>query len=816
MFQESPSLEHQQRVMQLVNAALERPPAERPAWLEASCGDAPQLRREVEELLDEAEQDSEFMEEPAFSVHAPDGESQRRIGPYRVVRLLGRGGMGAVYLAAREEDFRQPVALKLIKRGMDTDEIIRRFRNERQILAELHHPNIARILDGGTSPDGRPFFAVEYVEGEPLHRHCDAHKLSIRGRLELFRKVCAAVQFAHQQLVVHCDLKPANILVDGAGEPKLLDFGIAKLLSPDRASPTLLTIADRRPLTPEYASPEQVRGERVTPSCDVYSLGVVLYQLLTGHAPYRLDTGTREEITRAVCEEEPKRPSAVVRRTEEIRRGDGSLKRLSPEAVSRPRGGDPRRLRRRLAGDLDSIVLKAMRKEPRHRYGSVDQLSEDIHRHLTGRPVQARKGTFAYRAGKFLRRNKYGLAVLVLILGFSVTTTVLWKQALHERDQAIRERVRTEKMSRVLEDFLKIYNPDETRGKPVAARDMLARIQGKISKKLGDEPRLRTDMLEQVGAVSRNLGLYEDAAVLMAESLRISREIFPGDHPEVARRISNLAGVFYRSGEYEEAERLYREALEMRRRLGEDETVAAVAVMNNLALLLTHRGDYAGAEMLYRSGLAIRKKLYDPSHPRIANSLASLGALLYTRGDFAAAEALLHEVLEIRVKAYGPEHTAVARVHNNLGAVLLARGRLVEAELHCQQALAIRRQRLGEDHPETARTKRNLAVLLLARGETPTAGVLAPQVLGILSANQPAGDWQIADAVGVLGAYLAALGRYAEAEPCLLESYHGLEAAKGPRATYTRDAARRLAELYQAWNRPQEAARYRALAASSR
>ncbi|MCP4654137.1 MAG: serine/threonine protein kinase [bacterium] len=809
---EQPSLEHQQRVMQLVNAALEQPPTERPAWLEASCGEDPALRREVGELLESAEQDSDFMEEPAFSVHARDPDSLRRIGPYRLVRLLGRGGMGAVYLATREEDFRQPVALKLIKRGMDTDEIIRRFQNERQILAELQHPNIARILDGGTSPDGRPYFAVEHVEGEPIHRYCDARKLSTHARLELFRKVCSAVHFAHQQLVVHCDLKPANILVDGAGEPKLLDFGIAKLLRPDRASQA--TAADRRPMTPEYASPEQVRGERVTTSSDVYSLGVLLYQLLTGHAPYRLNTRTEQEITRAICEEEPKRPSWVVRRTEEIRRGDGSLTRLSPETVSRPREGDPRRLRRRLAGDLDSIVLKAMRKEPRHRYGSVDQLSEDIRRHLTGRPVRARRGTFAYRAGKFVRRNKLALAVLVLIVGFSLTTTVLWRRAVHERDQAGRERARKEKMARVLQDVMRMYSPDETRGKPVAARDMLERLQEEISRELGDEPRLQAEMLEKVGAMWRALGLYEEARVLMEDSLRISREISPRDRPEVARRITNLGGVLFRMGKYDEAERLFGEAMEMRQRLGGDKQ--AVKSMNNIAAVLTHRGDYAGAERYYRRGLAIRRRLYDPSHPRIADSLDSLGALLYTRGDFAAAEALLHEALEIRVNAYGSEHTKVARVHNNLGAVLQAQGRLVEAELHCQQALAVRRQLLGEDHPATARTKRNLAVLLLALGETPTVEVLVSQVLGILRENKPAGDWEIADAVGVLGAYLTTLGRYAEAEPCLLESYRVLEQSKGPRATYTRDASRRLADLYQAWNRPQEAARYRSLAASSR
>jgi len=810
---ETPSLEHQQRVMELLNAALERPPDQRPAFLDQSCGEDPALRRELGELVDEAQQDSEFMEDPAFSVHAADPEASRRIGPYRLVRLLGRGGMGAVYLARREEDFRQPVALKLIKRGMDSDEIIRRFHNERQILAELQHPNIARLLDGGTTPDGRPYFAVEQVEGEPIHRYCDARRLLTRARLELFRKVCAAVHFAHQHLVVHCDLKPANILVDTSGEPKLLDFGIAKLLAPTSAAKA--TVADRRPMTPEYASPEQVRGERVTTASDVYSLGVVLYQLLTGHAPYRLEERTEAEITRAICEEDPKRPSAMVGRTEEIRRGDGNVVRLSPDVVSRTREGDPRRLRRRLTGDLDSIVLRAMRKEPRHRYGSVDQLSEDIHRHLRGLPVRARRGGFAYRAGKFLRRNKIALAVLLVIVGFSITTTVLWRQALHRRDQVDRERARQEAMFGILEVIVKSYGPDEVPGSHGATRLLLEQLGEKISEELKDEPELRADLFEEVGNICRDRGFHQEAEWLLAESLAISREIFPGDDPLLARRINNLGTVLYNLGEYEEATRLFSEAMEMKRRLGEDEE-RALKTISNLAILMTHRGDYAEAEKLYRYALTLRRRIYEPTHRSIADSLMGLGALFYTRGDFAQAEAKLREALEIRVNAYGPEHTRVASAHNNLGAVLHALGRLEEAEGHYQEALAIRRQRLGEDDPKTVRTKRNLAVLLLDLGELPTVAVLVPQLFEVLSATKPADDWELADAAGVLGTYLASLGRYAEAETCLLESYHGLAASKGPQATYTRDALHRLVELYDAWNRPEEAAEYRALAEAAK
>ena len=356
------------------------------------------------------------------TLRAGDPLEDRQIGPYRVLRELGRGGMGAVYLAVRGDDeVRKRVALKVLRRGMDTDAIVERFRHERQILASLEHPYISALLDGGTTPDGLPYFAMEFADGKPIDAYCEQHRLDTTARLELFRKICAAVQHAHQNLVIHCDIKPANVLVTAEGTPKLLDFGIAKLLSPGAGATLALTLDGSPLLTPEYASPEQVRGGAVTTATDVYSLGVLLYELLTGHRPYELASRAPADIARAVCDAIPERPSTAVTR-----------------ATGQPATGDPQRLRRRLAGDLDNIVLKALSKEPARRYASVDQFSEDIRRHLAGLPVLARRDTVGYRVAKFVRRNRAAVAAAALVVVALVAgiITTAWQAQIARRERA--------------------------------------------------------------------------------------------------------------------------------------------------------------------------------------------------------------------------------------------------------------------------------------------------------------------------------------------------------------------------------------------
>ncbi|MGA9997264.1 MAG: protein kinase, partial [Pyrinomonadaceae bacterium] len=392
--------ERWKKVEEVFERALERPPEERRAYLAEACSDDEGLRSQVETLIQSYEKAGSFIESPAVPFDSSaqtlvDDPSTavigRRIGSYKIVREIGRGGMGSVYLAVRADDeFQKRVAIKLIKRGMDTDYIIRRFRNERQILASLDHPYIARLLDGGTTEDSLPYFVMEYVEGQPLHYYCDAHKLSITERLELFRKVCSAVHYAHQNLIIHRDLKPSNILVAADGTPKLLDFGIAKILNPEISSHTLdPTTAALRMMTPEYASPEQVRGESATVASDVYTLGVMLYELMTDHRPYRFNSRFPQELARVVCEEEPERPSVVVNGIEIIPVDGEAPIEITPETVSRARNTSLEQLRRQLSGSLDNIILKALRKESHRRYQTAAELSDDLERFLEGLPVNA-------------------------------------------------------------------------------------------------------------------------------------------------------------------------------------------------------------------------------------------------------------------------------------------------------------------------------------------------------------------------------------------------------------------------------------------
>jgi serine/threonine protein kinase len=415
--------ERWQKIDQILDDVLELEACDRAGFLDKACPDDNELRSEVESLLAASERSGNFIELPFLSAaDTSDGDSislaGQSLGPYRLLREIGHGGMGVVYLAVRADDeFKKQVAIKLVQPGPHNKDLLRRFRRERQILANLDHPNIARLFDGGTTERGVPYLVMEYITGTPITEYCDERKLSITDRLKLYRDVCAAVQHAHQSLVIHRDLKPSNILVTAEGDVKLLDFGIAKLLDTDSTSLSLDTTTGVPVMTPEYASPEQIRGEPVTTASDVYSLGIVLYELLTGHYPYRFKDRSLSEIIRVICEQEPELPSRAISRVETKPEQNGRPQTsLSPETVSRTREGKPEKLRARLRGDLSDIVLMALRKAPQHRYSTVEQLSEDIRRHLEGRVVLARKATLAYRASKFIRRYKTGAAVAMILL----------------------------------------------------------------------------------------------------------------------------------------------------------------------------------------------------------------------------------------------------------------------------------------------------------------------------------------------------------------------------------------------------------------
>jgi serine/threonine protein kinase/tetratricopeptide (TPR) repeat protein len=847
--------ERWQQIKIVLAGALDREDGDRTVFLDGICREDADLRREVESLLATERELGDFIEIPVFRIH-PEGSGPplavgQRIGAYRIVREVGRGGMGSVYLAERaDQEFEQRVALKVVRRGMDTDEIVHRFRAERQILAHLDHPNIAKLFDGGTTEDGRPYFVMEYVEGKPIDEDCDARKLSTAERLELFRTVCAAVHFAHQNLIVHRDLKPGNILVTADGKPKLLDFGIAKLLDPNQ-EPFALTRADLRMMTPDYASPEQVRGEAITTASDIYSLGVLLYVLLTGHRPYRASTQQPEELARAILEVEPVRPSSVVARFEEVKRSDGSVQALTPESVSRVRDGEQRLLRRRLSGDLDNIVLKAMQKDPQRRYASVDQLSADLERHLQGLPVVARKDTLGYRTWKFVGRHPGGVAVaallLLLILGFGITATVLWQRAVRGEQQA-------QAVSAFLEDLFTGADPKQSHGDELTAKDLLDRGVQKIRSGLKTEPFVRAELSKTLGRVYRDLGWYADARPLLAEALDLHRQTLREDDYRIVQDMQNLGNDLHSMGRQTEAKPLLKKAIEIQREHQATHDIVFAKNLTNLGSIVEEEGDLAQAEKLYQESLAIKKKTPDTEpedmaasfnlfgrlystwgkyslaeqyyqkalgirqhlaggrpDPEVATSLGNLGSLQQDRGDFAGAISFYRRALEMRRQLFKGPNFKTSVSLNNLGYALQASGDLAGAERCYREALAIPVEYLPSVSTPRAGFLRNLASVLVAEGKIAEAEADAREAAAIFHAKSPK-HWRSADADSLLGGCFVAQGKFQEAEPLLLKSYPILKADSGDGAKHAEEARQRIVDLYTAWGKPEKAAEFRAKA----
>lgn len=571
--------ERWKKVRDIFERALDLEPDARMAFVAAETeGDTP-LQAEVRYLLASEEQASNFLEAPAAVVarlgEETDPPGTRRVGPYVLHEKIGQGGMGRVYRAARsDEAYHRQVALKIVNRGMNTEFILRRFRNERQILAGLDHVNIARLYDGGTTEDGLPYFAMEYIEGKDLLAWCDAHRLSISKRLSLFLDVCGAVAYAHRNLVVHRDLKPGNIFVTIGGVPKLLDFGLAKILNADVSSRTAeVTGIGARLLTPEYASPEQVRGERITTASDIYSLGVILYELLTGRRPYKLKTREPGEIARAVCDEEPERPSTAVTRVEEASLPDDEGRPpTTPEAASARREGDPGRLRKRLSGDLDNIVLMCLRKEPERRYASVESLAEDIRRHLDGRPVRARGDTFTYRAGKFVSRNRVLVAAGSLVAASLVVSLAV---SLHQTRVARAERARAEhrfqQVRKLAHTFLfDVHDavaelPGSTKARSILVKEGLAYLDS-LAQEAGDDRKLKSELATaymRVAEVQSGVGAANEGesaaalasfrkAVAVREELVAGGRLEPVEKDDLAESQIRLAGVLAKMGSFDE------------------------------------------------------------------------------------------------------------------------------------------------------------------------------------------------------------------------------------------------------------------------
>ena len=645
------------QVKEILALALEQDPVERSGFIRQACGEDTALRAEVESLASHYDGADSLLENspaPHMLLFQPTAMSPRKIGAYRITRMIGQGGMAVVYLGERDDqEFRKSVAIKMVQPGTNAKELFQRFRNERQTLAALDHPNIVRLLDGGSTEEGLPYLVMDYVDGMPIDRYCDLRQASIDERLELFRTVCSAVQYAHDKLIIHRDLKPGNILITREGVPRLLDFGIAKLLDPELYQTALVTQTNWRPMTPEYASPEQVRGQSVTKSSDIYSLGVLLYELLTGHRPYR-SVDSLLEIERAICDEEAEKPStAVTRSANQTTRAGRS--RITPELVSKNRGSAPGDLRRRLQGDLDTIVMKALRKEPEHRYRSASEFSDDIKRHLTGEPVAARQPTVSYRGARFVRRHKEtatAVAIaLTVIAGFAVWETHRMRQFGQEESRPSAAQVRM-RPSLALLGFKNLSGRDDTTWISTALSETLA-----AQLAAGEE--LRTIPGETVARTKVDLGLT-DAESIAPDTLEQVRK--------------NLGSDFVVLGSYFDSGRENGGRIRLDLRLEDalkKETIATVSEMGSEKQLLSLVSQ-AGARLRERLGLSQISPLEAQG---IQASVASNpdGMRFYSQGlaklrtfDLLAARDLLTEAITAD-RSYPLAHSALASTWASLG-----------------------------------------------------------------------------------------------------------------------------------------------------
>ena len=670
--------ERWQLIEELFHTAVELPRQERGDFLKGACEGDVSLRAEIEKLIRGSDRAGNFIETPpaldGTTIVLPESEKEPvtglRLGAYQVIREIGRGGMGTVYLAARaDEEFRKRVAIKVVTAGFDHETILQRFRNERQILAGLDHPNIARLLDGGTTESGAPYFVMEYIEGQSIREYCDTHRLPTLERLKLFRTVCSAVHFAHQNLVVHRDIKPANILVTADGTPKLLDFGVAKLLSPI-AQAGDVTEVNSRIMTPEYASPEQARGEIITTASDVYSLGVLLYELLSGHRPYSVVNLSLIEIIEAICEQEPAKPSTAIGRAVTSPGVAGSTAvTVTPETVSKARDSEPHRLRRELEGDLDNIVLKAMRKEPQRRYASVEQLSEDIQRYFLGLPVIARQDTLSYRVSKFIFRHKAGVAaaalVIIAILGGAVTT--LWQAhaARQERDKAER---RFNQVRKLANSVLFEYHdgieklPGSTPIREKMVNDALEYLDNLSAQSIGDAT-LQAELAtayEKVGDVQgnpygANLGNQDGALESYRKALSIRQTLYAANRADLNAKLElshdyrRVGDILWAQGQNDVALTNYREALATLEELVQvdPKNLEYLRVfnltLNGIAHVQAQNGDFKGALDSYRKCLANAEAIQaaaptDRMNSRnVAITTLKVGDALMDVADYAGA-----------------------------------------------------------------------------------------------------------------------------------------------------------------------------------
>ncbi|CAN5878791.1 serine/threonine-protein kinase [soil metagenome] len=829
-----------ERIQQLFDAAVALPPTQRERFLLGITADDAVLRADVLALLEAHESADDRLVSPfssgarAAAAWDEEGWDGVRLGSWRVERRIGAGGMGTVHEAVRDDDeFHRKVAVKLLHRGRGGEVAVRRFRTERQILARLNHPNIATLLDAGTSTEGQPYIVMEFVDGVPITEWCDARQLGVRERVELFLQVCAAVQHAHQNLVVHRDLKPGNILVTSDGVVKLLDFGVAKLMPEgDDVPEVTATQVAYRAFTPEYAAPEQFQESAVGTSADVYALGVVLFELLAGRRPIEVAGRSFREMEAAVCTLTPPRPSTVM--------GEERWRALAERNSARARV--------RVAGDLDAIVTMALRKEPERRYGSVEQLGRDVAHYLEGLPVSARSDGFGYRARKFIRRRRVETAAVViafLSLGGGLVA------AVSQAQRAEAQSYRAAEVISFLNDMLSAADP-AAYGRDVTVRAMLDSAAVRAHT-LSDRPDIETEIRYVVGNTYLALGEYDAAEEQFKLELDAYRRLSPRGSRDLAVGLTRLAKVYEFQGRYEAADSVFGEAWKLYAKYPPSTPIDQAIVLDNHGRILAQLGRDADARRSFQQSLALGLRYDAANDSSLAVSYNNLAVISSRLGDYTAADTLMALAHAAAVRRHGEDHVLIAAIASAHASVLSASGDTARADSAYVHAIDMRLRLIGEDHPDIATTMYNYADHLLRTGrpvegahwarkvlamrgrslpETHLGIGAAMQVLGRSlvrldslaagehwvreglahrRANLPADHWLIHAGEGGLGEALTAAGRYAEAERILLASERRLTELRGEGTLPVQDARKRLVGLYEAWNRPDDAARWRVM-----
>ena len=837
------------QVEELFEASSRLSQDERAAFLDTACGTDTAVRIAVEKLLTAANSAEPFFSDLSDRLGLQaifDGELDlprtKSIGAYRLVELIGRGGMGAVYLAERaDEQFEKQVALKLLPIGVGGEAAQRRFLAERQILARLVHPHIARLLDGGITDDGTPYFVMDYVDGVPIDVYCDDNRLGLEQRIALFMAVAEAVEYAHRNLVVHRDIKPGNILVESSGDVKLLDFGVAKLLVPD-AHDDPLTRLGGRPLTLLYASPESIRGEAVTTAADVYSLGLLLYVLLTGRFPYPVDIQDSTETQRLICEHDAIPPSRALL----------SLPEDTARKIAANAGSKPRTLAQRLQGDLDTIITKALRKDPDRRYSTVEQFIADLRRYQQGLPVAARPASAAYRLQKFVRRHKAGVAaasaIAIALLTVAATAIYSAVTSAQQAREVAAERDKAEQINDFLLSIFELSSPNQTKGETVTAVELLDRSADRVRTEMAGQPERQALLMHSIALVYSEISQFDDAKRLLEEARALHRTNGSDRSTEFASSAELYAEIREIEGAFDEAEEIVREAIEIRRELAVGEDLAFSLLV--LGRIQHKKGEIDEAESLYREALQIRRSIDDDDDETIANALSYIGSILQQRGELDDAEAMQRKALTIRRDVYGDDHTILIESHHNLGTVLMEKGELDVARSHFEEALRISiklvpegeqgqaflynglgavydrmgnlqrarenfqqsldllMQFFGAQHPNTSIVQGNLGRVLVKQGHYVEGESLLRSGLATLSQAVPT-HHHLPRMRLFIGRSLAETGRFAEAEEPLRTAHARLNDTKGSDHEHTREAARFLKELYDDWGRPAQANAYR-------